>query len=592
MSIDLAMARMVAHVIYPEREGEGLKAPEPNGYAALVDACQSNKVPLLSLKRNGQSLAPFYASEAFRRAEAEERAVWQQVRQEYLLVHQAFEATGIKHVLIKSVGLAPSFPYRSDNLDVLVPLEEGRRARRLLGEIGYVELKNIEEPHKFLFRKFHLGSTVCMVHLHEFVGWGTGFMDDANVLAAARPVADDDAILIPSREDGLMVIMAHAFYEDKEVKLGDLWKVMHILREGELDWERIYRQADHRGWRDGIYTCTWLWAELEKRLYGRHSFPPNVLSEAQARAPQDCRAYLQQRLAEPETRFPYRISFTFSKRLYYRKVYRDTFLSPDEKLTDALRHSLAGIKRRLPFKSQRPMLVTLSGIDGCGKTTYVDVLQKAFIECEINNVIVWSRGGSSRLTDRIIALAKPLLARRSGALDLASDSPRARVERKSAWLRRPIVRWGWAALVMADLVLQYWRRVAWPLARGRVVIGDRYTYDALIEMASLMGDAQFARSWAAKIFRWLCPRPKLAYWLDVSPFVAHERKPDEPLAFLQGQADLFRQTALLWQLRAVNVDRELATVADALTHEILRTYYRDWRTWFNGLFLANPIRDA
>ena len=34
---------------------------------------------------------------------------------------------------------------------------------------------------------------------------------------------------------------------------------------------------------------------------------------------------------------------------------------------------------------------------------------------------------------------------------------------------------------------------------------------------------------------------------------------------------------------------DLAQVADALTEEALRAYYRHWRTFINGLFLANPV---
>ncbi len=54
-------------------------------------------------------------------------------------------------------------------------------------------------------------------------------------------------------------------------------------------------------------------------------------------------------------------------------------------------------------------------------------------------------------------------------------------------------------------------------------------------------------------------------------------------------AEVYRRLAPAWGLRTVSAEAELAQVADALTEEALRSYYRNWRTVLNGLFLANPI---
>lgn len=577
----------LAYLLEPRRSAVPWPHLAEADFPALVALARANKVPLLALDRSVPSASAFYRSQVFAEALAAERDAWALLRAEWAPVAQALAEAGIRAVAIKAAGIAPSLPYRSDNLDILVPLAQGWRARQILHELHYVELKNVEEPHKFLFRKFHLGATVCAIHLHEFVGWGTGFMDDAGVLARARPAPDDPALLIPSAEDALLITLAHAFYEDKAVKLGDLWKVMRLAQQG-LDWGLIQNQARERGWSEGLDTCLALWSALERRLYGQHSFPAEVLAEAEGRLPSYCRNYLARRLADFDGSFPLALSFRFSKRHYYGKIWRDQALSPREKALDALRHSLAGVKRRMPFQSQRPMLVTFSGVDGSGKTAQAEILQRACRECALRVKLVWSRGGSSRFTDGLIHLVKPLL-KKGTALDVTSDTRQAKVRRKRLWLARPWLRWGWRWLVTLDLLGQYGMQVAWPLLRGYIVLCDRYTYDALVELSVLSGRPEEARSWAARLLLALAPRPRLAYLLDLAPETALRRKPDEEPDFLAQQAELYRRLAPEWGLRPVSAEAELAQVADTLTEEALDTYYRNWRTVLNGLFLANPM---
>ena len=201
------------------------------------------------------------------------------------------------------------------------------------------------------------------------------------------------------------------------------------------------------------------------------------------------------------------------------------------------------------------------------------------------------------LTDAVIRLVKPILARMASAgaarrlaqgcnakrleeLDLTSDTRLAKVSRKRLWLRRPLIRFGWSSLVAFDLVLTYWAQVLSPLVRGlapggaRVVIGDRYTYDALVELIVLADRRQIARSLMARLLMLLSPRPNRAYLLDVAPPQALAREPDESLEFLERQALVYREMALTWGLRIVDANSSLAEIADGLTHEVLAEFYR------------------
>ena len=566
MSADLELARALAQMLFPDRiptQRAATSSLPAERWPELLAAAEKNKLPLLWLEPSADGWASFYASEAFRTAHTRQTRECARQRREFEPVRRALEAEGIRGMMIKSVGRAPSWPYSSDNADLLVPLSASARARALLRELGYVEVVNVEEPHKYLFRTFRAGAPLSAIHLHAFVGWGTGFMDDQSVLADARPAPDDPNVWIPAREDALLITLAHAFYEDKEVKLGDLAKVLLLLQQGALDWERIFAQAHARGWEDGLATCISLWSTLEVQLYGDTRFPAEALARARALTPNKPWGQLERQLAEQPARFPFRVPFGLSKGFYYRKVRRDTHLSAGQKALDALRHTLAGLKRRLPFRSQRPMLVTLSGIDGSGKSAHARALVRALETCEVSVRTVWSRGGSSRLTDLAIALAKPLVGKGDKAPSNGTTRA-ASVERKRTWLQRPLLRAGWLWLVTLDLVLRYWAQVAWPLLRGRVVISDRYTYDALVELAVLSGSERVLRSAAARVLRALTPRPRRAYLLDASPQRALARKPDETLDYLAEQAEAYRGVAPAWGLEIVNTDVDFAAASDRL----------------------------
>ena len=194
-------------------------------------------------------------------------------------------------------------------------------------------------------------------------------------------------------------------------------------------------------------------------------------------------------------KLPLRVSFRFSKRLFYAKCLHDRGRSAGGKVYDIVRHTLNGTKLKLGIHSQPGMLVTLSGMDGCGKTLHAQALDNAFQLCDIRSTVVWSRSGSSRLTDAVFAAGRAVLRRpQTGAATAAATATATATatqeqrsgERRRA-LRNPLVRQVWLATVTADLVWQYTRRVRLPLLRGRVVICDRYVYDALADIAAVTG---------------------------------------------------------------------------------------------------------
>jgi len=572
---------------------------------ALLAVLQRNKVPLVALTAAAGSEG-LLRNAVFQSARQCEQATWEGQRAEYRLAKEALAAEGVADVLLKSAGLAPSFPYRSDNLDVLYRPHDVQRVRDVLCALGYVELRNVEEPLKYLFRKFHAGRSVSAIHVHAHVGWMVSFLDEEALWKRCRQSPDDPLVTCPAPEDALLTTLAHFFYEDKRITLWDVCKVAHCLRQG-VDWDEVYRVATWRGWRDGLNTSLLLCAHLERALYGENLAPREVLQAAREALPGWARARLEKRLGrgalealgsagapagvqEP----PLRIPFAFSKAFFYAKLLRDPTRSPARRLKDVVVHTGYGIKLRLRIHSQPAMLVTLSGIDGCGKSTQAQALQTAFETCHLQAQVVWTRGGSSAWLGWFTRRAK----RHGPAAQDSAQQPttaEARIEARKQGFRSPRARWGWSWLTTVELLWQYAWRVAWPLWRGRVVICDRYAYDALADWAAYFDDAAVGKRLAARVLHACSPRPRLAYWLDVAPAEARARSPDGlPLEFLSAQAVAYQHLATRWGLRRLaSVDDAgdrlgWEAISDRLVYEVLGAYMADYHTWLNALFWKNP----
>jgi len=568
----------------------------------LLEVLGQNKIPLLSLTPgNPKGSRCLFDDPRFQQALRAETRRLEGLRTEYRLVKEALASVGVEDVMIKSVGLAPSFPYKSGNLDVLYRPHDVAKVRAVLCDMGYVELRNLEEPLKYLFHKFHAGRCVSAIHLHAHVGWVVSFLDEQTLRQRCRVSDDDELVTIPAVEDALLTTLAHYFYEDKRVALTDVIKLAHCLRQ-DVDWDEVYRIATWRGWRDGLDVSLLLCAYQEVALYGESLVPPAVLKQAGHALPSWVRSWLRRYLGpnvlaglcrgewdktEASIReLPLPVAFVFSKILFYAKLVRDPTRSSGRKRKDVVFHSAAGTKLRLRIHSQPRILITLSGTDGCGKTTQVKALRTAFESCHLKVNCVWSRGGSSRLVSLFTRWVKHREAPANvQAAQVAAAKLRSRQQRfRSAW-----VRWGWSWLTAIELLLQYWWRIGLPLLLGRIVIADRYHYDTLADWAAYFGEPAAEKRLAAKVLCALTPRPQIAYWLDVSPAVAQSRSADgTPQSFLAEQSAVYRRLAELCGLERLDAERRWEQVSDNMVYRVLSAYFRDYHTLMNSLFLRNP----
>ena len=178
----------------------------------------------------------------------------------------------------------------------------------------------------------------------------------------------------------------------------------------------------------------------------------------------------------------------------------------------------------------------------------------------------------------------------SGCVDTWRQLGLAEAERTEHF-RHPLARALWPWLIALELGLAYQWRVRWSLLHGDVVVTDRYVLSALTDLGVRLGQPDIGRLPAGQLLRWLAPRPRHSFWLDVPPTLALARKNgQESFDVLRKQAQY--APILAAELGATRLDATapLGDLSDRLVTDVLRSYFDAHHTVLNAFFFANPQR--
>jgi thymidylate kinase len=227
---------------------------------------------------------------------------------------------------------------------------------------------------------------------------------------------------------------------------------------------------------------------------------------------------------------------------------------------DALRDGEPVVPRvaRRVRRVREASVVALSGIDGAGKSTQAELLRDALAATGIDAVVEWNRLSHDRWLD---ALARPvkMVLRRGGAhADGAAETSAGPVPGRGVWV----------VVVALANALAHLRSVRAHTLAGRVVICDRYVLDSVVQLRTEYAAGRGQRLGVALV-RLLSPQPRAAFYLDLPPEVAYERKPRPgKRERLERQADGYRaECARLGVVRldATHPPQELAAEIAAET---------------------------
>jgi thymidylate kinase len=576
IALDESRQRQAGRVLAGELAVSGLPSAMQR---EVLEFLQANKVPLFAVDRDttdasSELLFPGLRSDVLKPLLEEERAACARQRCAYVEAAGALNAAGIPTVLFKTGG---SYPYTSSNVDVLVPAGTMAQAVTVLEGIGFHEMVHYWEPNKRLLRRFCGAECEVMVHLHEKVAWIVLAFLDMPALWSRTRTTCDPAVTHVAPEDLVAALLAHAVYENNKVRLGDVWKVRQAVSEPGFDWGEVVRIAAGRSWLPGLALARYWFGTAERAAFGDSRLLDPAWREGLPALPAAEVAAVDQAVADG---WPVRLAKRITKPYFFRKLLRDNRRTPLQKAWD-----LWGVGRQLTWgrlgMRRRPVpFVALCGIDGSGKTTHADAVRAALNECEIPSRRVWMRGGYSPAVEWL----KRILRRSSSAVPDVAD----RAGKRAVYGRgRTRLIWGW--LVTCEQLLQAVVKVRWQRLRGRGLVAERYVPDTLADLTEKFGDPDYPQRLAARVLRWLTPRPDLILLLDLPGDTAFARKSDDfDAVILEERRQVYRhllsgfpQTVVLDATRPLDdlrhdvVDLVLARVFGRLRRNPLNRQRRD-----------------
>jgi thymidylate kinase len=244
---------------------------------------------------------------------------------------------------------------------------------------------------------------------------------------------------------------------------------------------------------------------------------------------------------------------------------------PDANVGTRVRNRVSALPR-----PGRPIVVALSGLDGAGKSSHAAALRDALGRLDVPVAVVWTPLGQNTTLELIGRPAKTLLSKlRFGPMrQLAERSASGSVfsnpsASEDSRADRSRVTAAWATFVAILNVLAQRRALARHALGSRVVVYDRHALDSVVRMRFLYGEAGNSRL-QRRLIRAAAPRPRLAYYLEVSPETAHARKQDWTLDQLRVQAELYADESSAFGVRRLDAEAPRHEVCAEIAAEVWR----------------------
>jgi thymidylate kinase len=193
------------------------------------------------------------------------------------------------------------------------------------------------------------------------------------------------------------------------------------------------------------------------------------------------------------------------------------------------------------------MLITLSGLDGAGKSTLIELLKKS-LEQRNKRVAVLHMDHQIGLYAYLQSIRRLIFS----SIRDANGQPTKKGEylncterREDSWLRSAISRGKYTLLwnkplrrgvYLVDLAIFLFYRLYIEKLKKQILIMDRYFYDRLVDVAGPQRGWPFIRFLAL-----LTPTPTLPVYLDISPEEAYARKREFSVAYLRCRQASYRK---------------------------------------------------
>ena len=197
-----------------------------------------------------------------------------------------------------------------------------------------------------------------------------------------------------------------------------------------------------------------------------------------------------------------------------------------------------------PAHRRHGTLVAFSGVDGSGKSTQVDLLEKGFAKIDVGVLRIRSRWRPVLSLPLLVVMRRLGYARvhRAGGVYIVETHLPSRGSLASLW----------CVLTQVENIVKTGVKLVFPLLLGRTVICDRYALDMVVDGMAGLHDPAYRTRLGFQLLR-LLPKPDFAFFMDLDPEVAFKRKPDLPsLDDYVERLGLYRELSSRWGADIVN----------------------------------------
>jgi len=172
----------------------------------------------------------------------------------------------------------------------------------------------------------------------------------------------------------------------------------------------------------------------------------------------------------------------------------------------------------------RGKLVSFSGIDSAGKSTYIDLYAKELEQEGQKYKIIWSRGGYTSGCEAAKKLARRVMGKKLPESGVS--------EKRTEMFKDAKISGSWYIMALLDLIRLYGITFRWYKLLGYTVIADRYIFDTQIDFSFMFGKEFLKKSrlWRVLLKTYCKPNPSILLYISPETSLKRSNEKNEPFS--------------------------------------------------------------
>lgn len=555
---------------------ENVEINSPNNISVVQinEYFKKNCIRLLDLNCSNSNQW-FFSTNEFKNSLLKEESTSKLWRESSIDLLKEWEKNGIEYVFHKSIG---EFPTTSENLDVLVKRNKFKKAGEILKKFNYINARNIQEAHKEFYRKFEGDKIILPIHLHERVCWSVPYDDIDHIWNNYQISKVDPIVHYPAVEDSILIICAHHFLEDHTISLFDLLTLKKLLGKNDIDWLYIENTVKKLKWDHSFFTILIIFEHHYSKLFNKTLLPQDMVykSNEYVRNKKWIISKLEREVLIESPILPFKISHLWTRLHTSLRELRDPtfgniflrFYQVFAGLFDRFFHL------KLKFHNHPGFVVAISGLDGSGKTKYLNSLKRHFNECEIKSTIKWHRVGSLAITQFVLTLIR-------GDSNKGRTNNRNNREKMKVLLKNSSTLLIWELLNFIDLLIFYFLKVQVPKKLGKVVLCDRHILDDIVDFESLRKTKNNNRFLYNIIMRFF-PKADLYFFINIPKEIIKNRTKEKIVENIEKNYVVYQELTKQIGIEIVDNSQSFNIASQKFTNKSLSMFFSKFPDKYKG----------